>query len=155
MIEFKTIDDRVFVYDPNLMSMDQALACESHFRIWEKTFKVLPATPDEVQLASNMASLKNGYACLLVERLPDGSYKPFDATFGANIDLLKYIKGADARKRLEECKEDFFQLCGIATTSSTESLQNLMTVVKEMPKEEQSLIFQMVLENVGGQRGRI
>ena len=148
MTEFKTEDGATFVYDFELMSMEQALVAEAHFKIWEKTFKVLPATPDELQLATNQSALKNGYAALLLERNADGTYKLFDATQGANLSTLKRIKGADARVKLEECKLDFFQQSGIVTANSNEQLSNLMTVVKEMPKEEQSLMFQMILDAV-------
>ena len=147
--EFKA-GEETYVYNYELLSVEQCITAETFFRLHEKMFRTLPAAPSDIQLAADNLSVKHGYAGLLTKKNPDGSFEEYNPTINNNLDALRRIKGAKARRELEECRDDFFMKSGLVMTSSIESLTDTMTVIEKMPSREQELIWATISKAIAG-----
>ena len=146
-IEFKTKSGETYIYDFEQMSMEQIMTAETYFKLHEKMLKVMPATPNDLMVATDQMSLKQAYASLLLKKNADGSYEPFSTT-NNNLEALKNIIGSDSRQKLEMAKTDFFSKLGNATPVSMEQLENLMNVVKLLPENIQNMFYEEMLKSV-------
>jgi len=151
-VEFKANNGETYIYDFEQMSMEQVMTAETFFKLHEKMLKVMPATPNDLMVATDQMSLKQAYSALLLKKLPDGSLEPFSPSTNG-IDALRYITGTDNRKKLEAIKTDFFGRSGSSTPVSMEQLENLMSVVKLMPENIQNLFYEEMLKGVAGSLG--
>jgi hypothetical protein len=151
-VEFRTKNGDVYVYDFEQMSMEQIMTAETFFKLHDKMLKVMPATPNDLMIATDQMSLKQAYAALLLKRLPDGTLEPFSSAM-LNTEALRNITGTENRKKLEEIKADFFVRSGSSTPVSMEQLENLMNVVKLMPESIQNMFYEEMLKGVAGSLG--
>lgn len=141
------LKDRKFIYDFDQMSLEQCLTAETYFRLHDKMLKTLPATPSELEIASQQMSHKYGYACLLTEIDSDGQPVPFSPVTFATLPLTE-IRGSENRQKLEECKLDFFLKSGLAKTNSIDLLLNLIPAIKELPNELRFVLYRQILNSV-------
>lgn len=139
-----------FIYDFEEMTCEQCLIAETQFKLHDKIFKLLPATPNEFQIATENAAIRTAYASLLVKIDANGEPEPFSAMMTSTIDALKRMKGSANRQKLERCKADFFTRTGLQLMVSTEQLSSLMQIVKEMPDEYQQVVYGQMAKVVGG-----
>lgn len=152
MIEFKTKAGETYVYDFDLMTMEQIMTAETYFKLNEKMFRVLPGTPSDLALATQQMALKNAYATLLIKKNKDGSFEPFSPN-NDNIEALKNLTGKKNREKLEEAKNDFFAKLNSSSMVSMEQLETLLNVIKMLPESVQNLFYDEMLKALGGQLG--
>lgn len=146
------IVDRKFIYDFELLSLEQCLTAETYFKLHEKMLKLLPANPADLEVAAQQMTQKYGFASILIELDSNGCPVPFNNLTFSTLPL-QLIKGYDNRKKLEECKSDFFFKSGIAKNSSIESLPIIMNVIKELPEEIRLVLYKQLMKLVGSQIG--
>jgi hypothetical protein len=147
MITEFLLNNRKFIYDFELMSLEQCLTAETYFRLHDKMLKTLPATPSELEIASQQMSNKYGYACLFVEFDDNGQQVPFNPVTFATLPLSE-IRGNEARQKLEDCKLDFFLKSGLAKTNSIDLLLSLIPAIKELPNELRFVLYRQILNSV-------
>lgn len=152
MIKFKTKNGDTYVYDFDLMTMEQIMAAETFFKLHEKIFRILPGTPTDLSLATEQMALKQAFAALLIKKNSDGTYESYSPN-NNNLEALRNLTGIENRKKLEEAKTDFFAKLGNYSLVSMEQLEILLNVIKLLPNTIQNLFYEEMLKTIGEQLG--
>jgi len=150
VVEIDKIDRR-FIYDADLMSVEQISDANTKFGIYENMVKLLPATLNEFQESIKRDVLNRGFSALLIEVNKEN--EPLSPIYNrqehSGLLATKHLKGLEQYQRLEACKANFFMKQGRISIESIKELTGIMQELKVagVGTEQQMEILKMSKDN--------
>lgn len=128
-MELFKINEVDYVYDFENMTGEQILLCQAAWEQSEAIKKVIPQSNDDLLKIMDKRVNAMGYEYLLMIKDKKEGYLRSNRNKNVGIGILENVLGADF-KRLEECKNDFFQRQGIIS-------ENLINITKQLLGSEE------------------